>query len=87
MGHRVEHPASAGGVRAAGVHLEEAVGDEFGGYEPGHEHPRVCGAARAEGHAAGVGAELEKVGEGGVGEGPRLRGGRPGHRELRGSAA
>jgi hypothetical protein len=56
VGHRVEHPASAVGVRAAGVHLEEAIGDERGGHEPGHEHPRVRGAARAEGRASGVGA-------------------------------
>ena len=72
----------AGGARAAGIHLEEAVGDERGGREPGHEHPRVSGPARAERRAAGAGAELEEVGEGGGGEGPRLRGGRRrGHRE------
>ena len=71
----------AGGARAAGVHLEEAVGDEHRGHEPGHEHPRVRGPARAERLAPGMGAELEEAGEGGVGEGHRLRGGRRGHRE------
>lgn len=83
MGHRVEHPARAGGARAAGVHLEEAVGDEGGGNESRYEHARVHGAACGEERAAAVGAELEEVGEGGVGEGPRLRGGRPRHWDHR----
>ena len=84
VGHRVEHPARAGGARAARVHLEEAVGDEGRGDEPGHEHARVRGAARGECRAAGLGAVLEEAGEGGVGEGPRprRRRRRPRHREL-----
>jgi hypothetical protein len=82
VGHRVEHPARVGGARAAGVHLEEAVGDEGGGDEPGHEHARVRGAARGEERAAAIGAELEEAGEGEVGEGPRLRGWRARHRDL-----
>lgn len=73
MGHRVEHPTCTGGAGAAGVHLEEAVGDEHGGYEPGHEHPRVRGAARGEGRAAGLGAVPEEVGEVGISEDPRMR--------------
>lgn len=86
MGHRIEHPSGVGGVRAARVHLEEAVGDEGGGNEPGHDYARVRGAPSGEGRAAGLGAELEEVGERGVGR-SRQRGKRPRHRGLGETAA
>lgn len=75
-GQRVEYTAGVGGVRAASIHLQEAVRDEGRGDKPGHEHARVRCAAGGESRAAGVGADLEEVGKRGVAR-SRQRGRRP----------
>jgi hypothetical protein len=79
-GYRIEHPPSIECVRLAGVHLQDAVRHEGYGDEPRHKHACMRGETGGEGSAATVCAQLEEVGERGVGR-SRQRG-RPHHEQF-----